>query len=438
MVWQEFIQSSSGVDNRPATDPEYLAYVRDQAEKMIPRRRNHPSLVLWCGGNELMHDDWTPLDDTQPALAALKGCVRRLDPTRLWLPTSGTGPCANADISKVGQMHDVHGPWQYQGPEGHYRFYNTIDPLLHAEFGVEGAANPAAMARFAVEHSVWPPDDTNPLWMHKGSWWIHNRTLHTVFGPIGDLETFVKLSQLLQAEGLRYSIEANRRRKWHCAGTAPWQFNESWPNLACTNVMDFYGQPRPAYWWCKKAYQLLHPSAAYEKLGWAPGETFRADVWLNSSVYKGGCTVAWELCDLTGRTLSAGEQSASARAGEAMPVATVTWAVAPVPHEVFVLRLRVTNAAGKTSRNDYLFGGRQEPVLAGLQTLPASTLGVTRGDGAVTLKNTGPLFALGVRLDSDAWLEFSDNYLMIAPGEEVTVQVTGDEASVKVTGINLV
>ena len=199
--------------------------------------------------------------------------------------------------------------------------------------------------------------------------------------------------------------------------------------------MDFYGQPRPAYWWCKKAYQLLHPSASYEKLGWAPGETFCAEIWLSSSVYKGGCTVAWELCDLTGKALSAGEQTAAAGAGAAMHVTTVTWAVAQVPHDAFVLRLRVTNAAGKTSRNDYLFGARSEPVLSGLQTLPVTTLEVLKGDGAVTLRNAGALFALGVRLDSDAWLEFSDNYLMIAPGEEVTVQVS-DAASVQVTGIN--
>ncbi|MBI3919861.1 MAG: hypothetical protein HY318_00485, partial [Armatimonadetes bacterium] len=36
MVWQEFIQSSSGIDNRPSESPEYLRYIRDQAEKMIP------------------------------------------------------------------------------------------------------------------------------------------------------------------------------------------------------------------------------------------------------------------------------------------------------------------------------------------------------------------------------------------------------------------
>ncbi len=437
MVWQEFIQSSSGIDNSPATDAEYLAYIRDQAEKMIPRRRNHPSLILWCGGNELMHDDWTPLGDTHPALAVLKNCVSRLDPTRLWLPTSGTGPCANADASKVGQMHDVHGPWQYQGPEGHYALYNTIDPLLHAEFGVEGAADLAAMEKSNSPGSIWPPDDTNPLWTHKGAWWIHNAMLEKLFGRVRDLQTFVRLSQLMQAEGLRYAIEANRRRKWHCAGTAPWQFNESWPNLACTNVLDFYGEPRPAYWWCRKAYEPLHPSARYDKLGWEPGEAFTAEVWLNSSVYEGPCDVKWELCDIEGNGLAGGEESLEVKAGSARPVAHVAWPVQAVAHDLFVLRLRASDADGHTSRNDYLFGTGKKAVLAGLKALPEADIRVRMPKDDVIVANAGPVFVVGVRLDADEWVEFSDNYLLIAPGEEATIAMEGDPSTIFVSGLNM-
>ncbi len=80
MVWQEFMHSSSGINNRPPTNPEYVAYIRAQAERMIPQRRNHPSLVIWTGGNELMDDSGVPLDDTHPALATLKEAVENLDP----------------------------------------------------------------------------------------------------------------------------------------------------------------------------------------------------------------------------------------------------------------------------------------------------------------------------------------------------------------------
>ena len=47
LVWQEFIQSSSGIENNPSTLPEFIWMVRETAEQIIPRKRNHPSLAIW-------------------------------------------------------------------------------------------------------------------------------------------------------------------------------------------------------------------------------------------------------------------------------------------------------------------------------------------------------------------------------------------------------
>jgi beta-mannosidase len=439
MVWQEFIQSSSGIDNRPSAEPEYLSYIRGQAERMIPRRRNHPSLVIWCGGNELMHDDWTPLDDTQPALAALRDCVQRLDPGRLWLPTSGSGPVANASLEQVGRMHDVHGPWQYQGPEEHYRLYNGIDPLLHAEFGVEGAANLSSMRRCNPPDQLWPPDETNPLWLHRGSWWVQRAMMTRVFGGIADLETYVWASQFLQAEGLRYAIESNRRRKWRCAGTSPWQFNESWPNLSCTNVVDYFGQPRPAYWWCRNAYEPLHVSARYDKLGWQEGETLVADVWVNNSLTGTECTVCWQVLDLQGEVLARGERAAAVAEGSAQQVTRAEWPVRDLSDGIFILRLRAEAPGRPPSSNDYVFSTRAEPIFAPLLSAPRTELRLVREGECLAISNAGGAFALLVRLeaaDGEAWLEAGLNYLLLAPGESIQTLVTPVDARVSVTGAN--
>ena len=57
----------------------------EDARQIVPRRAHHPSLAIWCGGNELDGDDSTPV------LAALREVVRELDPDRAWLPTSPLG-----------------------------------------------------------------------------------------------------------------------------------------------------------------------------------------------------------------------------------------------------------------------------------------------------------------------------------------------------------
>ena len=441
MVWQEFIHSSSGLDNRPSSDPEYLDYIRGQAEKMIPRKRNHASLIIWCGGNELMHDNWTPLDSTWPALAVLRDCVQRLDPDRLWLPTSASGPSANADPAKAGGgMHDVHGPWQYQGPQEHYAFYNAIDPLLHAEFGVEGAANLAAMKASNSEGNLWPPDDTNPVYMHKGAWWVQKPMMERVFGPTDDIATYVVTSQFLQAEGLRYAIESNRRRKWHCAGTSPWQFNESWPNLSCTNVVDFYGQTRPAYWWCRRAYEMLHVSARYDKLGWQAGETFTAQLWVNNSLTDQPLlTLLWDILDLRGDALATGQKAITAPACGAVQADDIEWPVPEVAGSVFILRLRLMTGAGTVSRNDYVFSTASEPVFAPLREAPRTQVQATRTDTGIQITNTGAAMALFARLDTTDladWVSFSDNYVLLVPGESLSVTCTPNNLPVELSGMN--
>ncbi|MES4793030.1 MAG: hypothetical protein C4321_08640, partial [Chloroflexota bacterium] len=106
-------------------------------------------------------------------------------------------------------------------------------------------------------------------------------------------------------EGLRYAVEAHRRRKWHTSGVLPWQFNEAWPNTACTNVVDWFGVPRPAYFWLKRAYAPLHVSARYDTLEWHGRPEFRAELWLHHSgderPLSSFLNVLVTVSDLTGR-----------------------------------------------------------------------------------------------------------------------------------------
>ncbi|WP_316744804.1 glycosyl hydrolase 2 galactose-binding domain-containing protein [Streptomyces sp. MK7] len=69
MVWQEFSMSSSGMASTPASDPEFVDLMVREAHAVVPPRRHHPSLVLWCGGNELQDEKGNPLDESAPCAA---------------------------------------------------------------------------------------------------------------------------------------------------------------------------------------------------------------------------------------------------------------------------------------------------------------------------------------------------------------------------------
>ncbi|MCC6729063.1 MAG: hypothetical protein IT208_06970 [Chthonomonadales bacterium] len=434
MVWQELFHSSSGIDNEPPTDLGYIAYAREQTEQIVPRRANHPSLVIWCGGNELTTaSDQRPVTMDHPTIAAMREIVERLDPDRIFLPSSPSGPEFSASPGLRGRMHDVHGHWLYMGNPEHYGFYNEIDPLLHSEFGVEGAANLPTLRRTFSERYLWPPDATNAGWVHHGSWWLNRPRVEGLFGRIEDIETFVPASQWLQAEGLRYAVEASRRRKWRTSGSMPWQYNESWPNASCTNSLDYYGMPRPAYWVMRRAYAHRLVSAAYDGLVWKPGEPWHAFVWVNvSGQEEERLTVHWTLIELAGGEIASGAIAVTAGGGVggAVPVARIEAALPERPG-IVLLRLDLRDGQGRSlADNEYLFSTAGERPFAPLLEAAAGRLAVSAEGSALRLEADGGAPVFGTAASAKA--DWSGPYLsegywqVLLPGEARRVSVGGD------------
>ena len=386
LVWQEFSQSSSGLESVPATDDAFVELMADEARAIVPRLRRHPSLAVWCGGNELAgkedgRSDDVPLDDSHPVLAALHQVVDDLDPGRGWLPTSPSGPRFLNRLDVIAEdpdgQHDVHGPWEHQGLRAHYTLYDGGTAILHSEFGVEGMANAAALEQLIDAEHRWPADRSNSVYEHLGAWWNNAPLVQACFDHrIEDVETMRRCSQWLQYDGLRYAVEANMRRP-RSVGVLPWQFNESFPNAWCTSAVDWHGEPKPAYWGVSRAYREGHPSARFATCAWGGEDEVRA--WIHGGVVARLVTLA-------------GDVVAEAHDEIAAPVAALS--------EVFLLDL--------DGRNRYVM--TTAGTLAPLLDLPRAAIELT-GD---ILRNVGDVAALGIVLEGDV----DDNVLDLLPGEE--------------------
>ena len=274
LVWQEFIQSSAGLDNVPSKDPGFLRELADAAAEAVKSLRTHPSLAVFSGGNELTDAQGTPVGFDDENIALLRRIVERYD-SRLMLPTSASGPHEFLDPGDPGRNHDVHGPWKYCGAEGHYDLYNRSDSQLHSEFGVDG------MNGRAVLEKILPPERlrvtdmrSDAIWRHRGDWWNTYPRDTALFGAFApeELDTFIACSQFIQAEGIRYALEANRRRAFQNTGSIIWQYNEPIPNVSGTNLEDYYGGKKLAYGFVRDAFRPCNPSLRYGKLAWQAGE----------------------------------------------------------------------------------------------------------------------------------------------------------------------
>jgi beta-mannosidase len=444
MVWQEFIQSSSGIEDTPSAVPEFVELMRGEATRIVPLRRNHPSLVLWCGGNELQ-DAEGPLDDERsPVLGALRDVVRRLDPDRAWLPTSPTGRVYQNRLDGIERdpdgLHDVHGPWEHQGLAKQYELYNRGTSLLSSEFGVEGMTNRRTLEALIPDSTRrWPAGLDNAVYRHLGAWWNNLPLLQASFGGrLDDLESVRRASQRLQADGLRYAIEANRRRAPRNSGSLPWQFNEPYAFAWSTCAVDHRGDPKPAYFAVRRAYLPVAVTARFDRAALDGADCLLAEVWAWSELEPSpAATVTARAVGLDGAQLADASWTVDATADQPVRAGRFEAALGLPPPDLFMLDLALADAAGTTlATGRYLFAGTADfaPLL---DVAPARLdIAVDRDLDRWSLRlahRHGPA-AIGITVEDDrpiaepGWAEAEDGGFDLLPGEELGVVVDWRDA----------
>lgn len=305
MVWQEFIQSSSGLENVPSKEESFLHQLADTATEAVKRLQTHPALVIYSGGNELSDINGTPSTFEDANIAMLLEIVKKHD-DRLMLPTSASGPNEFLRIDQPGKNHDVHGPWKYAGTTEHYHLYNCSDSQLHSEFGVDGMNNMTVFERYiSPEHHAVTCMEEDIIWRHHGEWWDTWHRDTEIFGAFApsDLKAFIACSQYIQGEGLRYALEANRRRAFENCGSIIWQYNEPYPNVAGTNLEDYFGEAKLAYWFVQDAFRLREPSLRYDKLIWEPHEEVKASAYISNDLVAFDAALTIRVTDWEGNLL---------------------------------------------------------------------------------------------------------------------------------------
>ena len=458
LIWQEFIQSSSGIDNKPPEEPEFLRQMVCEVENIIKRKRNHTALAIWCGGNELSDTEGNPVKNSDPLISRLKEAVNRLDPKRRWLPSSPSGGVFSNSLANIAAtpdlLWDVHGPWEHQGFEKHYELYNCGTSLLHSEFGVEGMTNRNTLLQSMSEKNLLPASKDNEVYFHRGAWWTNEPLLQEMFGGLTEIDQIRKASQYMQYEGLKYAVECNRRRAYQNSGTFPWQFNEPYPNNYCTSNVDYYANPKPAYYGVKNSYHNIMVSASFSSSRLEVGKEFNTKIFVTTNKSKPELLSLEKLtlcCEVIGSDGAIFYQSCERCI---LPMdcteqkAEITLPPERLDTPLILLRLRLSRDEGEViAENEYLFTtGRHLGAAFGEEE---DDLG-RKGD--LCVRQEGDTLRLGNHGNHILWylflscadpmpqkdfLYFERNYFCLVPGEERLVHITSDSGTISGKSLQL-
>ena len=226
-----------------------------------------------------------------------------------------------------------HSPWHYD-PDTHYAHYddeNMTDTgmrreqhkmMRYGEFGCHSLAHLEVWQREIPPADRWPPDDLeNPVLIRKNvaqavfteEHWLLKSILDALFGPIDSLDSMIRAGQYLGAHGLRYAVDALRRRGRQVGGLTTWVFNEPWPNGGGPYLVDYDGRPLMIYDFLKHALAPVSLSLRFASNRYDPATGLEAELWLVSDAPGPTRDLRWRwlVRDRTGRVLVENEGGAS-------------------------------------------------------------------------------------------------------------------------------
>lgn len=424
LLWQDFLNDFWGTfKNTPGMSPEESLFEKASIQ-LVKRYRNHPSLIIWCGGNEGPN----PKEDL---------ILNRILPLHDGRDTKHYLKISNGDGLHGG------GPYHTILPEAYFSEVKLSG--FSSEIGPSGVPEWESVKRFMpLAGESWKPgrfpldgvwayhDAINFSGSDKRKFSHYDDIIRSSYGApdstFASIENYLDKCQLLNHDVYRACLEAVNSQLWdNSSGLLLWKSNSSWPSMVW-QVYDWYLQAHGGFYGTKKSAAPLY--CQYNRRS-QKIEVINAslDFWeetlVSATLYNEKLDQIWE----TSESLDIDENS----------VYELNEKV-PLDEKVSFLKLELLNPEGEaltdnfywlsTSNNFASFNDLPEPLLS----LEAQEIGRSERyvSYQVDVSNTGESLALMTvlkLLDPITGLEilpsyWSENYFSLLPGEKTTVTVT--------------
>jgi beta-mannosidase len=347
MVWQEFPIACAYLTRYPRS-PEYLHLLKAEARAIVRDLRSHPSVVLWCGGNE-----FSPRRN-KPLVTVLEEIVAAEDPSRPFLPASPGG----------GDRHNWRVWHQFAPPQ----VYCEDGALFASEFGLQALPHPDTLRSFLPQAELESP---GPSWTYHGANLKKLQRYARPFQQAGErsVETLIEASQRAQSNGLQIAVEHYRRRKAQgCGGALVWQLNEPWPAISWA-LVDHFRRPKLAYETIARLFNPVLISLDYMPQRFGAGRRFGPAVWIVNDRPEAfpGCRVEIALWNKAHQRVLEWVHVTDIAADSAEVVGHLTWILPP--DSAGLVTCRLTRDGEVLGVNEY-----DLDVYDGIQATPLQRL----------------------------------------------------------------
>lgn len=425
LVWQDFYLCNSLYSEEEG----FLEMCRKEAEQLVKRLRNHPCILLWCGGNELFlaRDYYYPGEKCfgeKIVKEIFPEICSALDPQRLYHVSSPYGG-RWANNPEMGDTHGYTHLWFVPGRKF---------PVFLSENCRVSAPPLRTLEKMMSPQELWPKEYTgkvtrkNPLKWPK-SWNYYNTNqgylklgpVEHYYDPENPRELIYKInaaySEYLHKEVGRFrrGYEGGRGKKQRIVqGHMLWKLNNN-SNIISYGVVDYMGEANYPYYELKRCYKPFLVSCELENHGY---------VWVtNDTCERIAGILEISLFDLEENRLhSTLIRDFVAEPDESFPVECLdVWGQFQKKNIVYIKAI--------SEKQDFLGSWIEYADIERNLKFPEDSGLEIRQEGSRILVSSKK-FARCVELtgnekgDSFGWI-FSDNYFDLLPGEVKKIQILG-------------
>lgn len=428
LIWQDFLFACTTYPS----DPAFLSRVEEEAEYNIKRLRNHASLAMWCGNNEIYEGmrywGWDRKYEDPAIMERMKAGydklfhqllpakVAELDSDRFYMHSSPYE--ANWGRPESWKIADCHnwGTWYGQKP---FESFDKEIPRFMSEYGFQAFPEMKTIATFAdPKDYALESDVMNAHQKASIGNFLIKKTMGLYYDVPEDFDQLVYMGLVLQGMGMRQGMEAHRRNRPYCMGTLYWQLNDSWPVVSWSSI-DYYGNWKAMHYQAKRAFAPVLVDAIKE------GEDLCIYVMSDKLEADKDVTLQLRVMDFNGKVLDKKNIPGEVPANASTLYYKEAWAnLAASPRNTFLL-MTLKNKKGEVlSQETYYFNYAKD------LDLPATGISykVKPMDGKYEVTLSARQLARDVFVEIPVQgARFTDNFFDLLPGQTKKIIITSEQ-----------